>query len=765
MPFGSVSLIPGVNVERTPTLLRAGISQSSLIRFRDSLVQKYGGWEKFYQYVVNGIPRDLHAWQDLNSVTHLSVGTTSQLGIITNGVLADITPQTLISDFAPNISTTANSSIVSIDDPNIANVTIYDSVFFNVPVSIGGLILDGLYQIFSITGTSSYTIDVGTNATTTESNPTATNDTTVSGDPTLHFASTPSWIAAGMSIYNLTTPASIPAGTLVQSTGGATVTMNENAAGAGVGNGDNIVFCSIPIFTTTSGSSTVSVKFINHGTLAGDIAVFPIATTGNGITIQGAYPVLSVTDANNFIIQTSNQATAGSSFSMNGGNVELVYYIALGPAVAGVGYGLGQYGEGLYGFGTGSTVVQTGTKITATDWTSDNWGAIWTGCPEGAGLYYFDPTGGFVNASVISSGPPFNTGMFVSMSQQIMVAFGSSVHEAIGYQLQPLLVQWCDVGNFFEWRANAATQAGNFVIPTGSAIKAGMAVSNQNLIWTDLDLWAMSYIGPPDVFGFNKIGAGMGAASTHAVQQLRGSVFWMGQTNFYGYTSGGANVLPCPVWDAVFQNINTAFLQNVRAMPNTPFNEVGWLYPSAASTSGECDSYVKMNITDPGAPWDYGPLARSAWIDQTVLGMPIGASPQSFIYQHETTPDADGVPLISSFTTGEFYLAEGEEYAYVDQILPDFRWGTFSGSPTAQHFVWGTYSGSPGAQIQLTFNVTNYPGDAPTVYGPYAVTQATEYLSVRFRGRLMSITVASGDLGSFWRIGSIKYRFAPAGRR
>ena len=747
MPFGSVQLIPGVNVERTPTLLRTGISQSSLIRFRDSLVQKFGGWQKFYPFVVNGTPRDLHAWQDLNEVKHLSVGTTSQLGIITNGALADITPQTLTSDFVPNISTTANSPVVAISDPNISNVTIYDAVFFNVPVSIGGLILDGLYQIASITGTSSYTINVGTNATTTETNPTATNNTTASGDPTLHFATTPSWVVAGMSIYDLTAPTAIAAGTTVLSTTGTTVTMSAN----GVGNGDDIVFCSIPIFTTTNGASTVSVNFIDHGSLAGNTVVFPIPTTGNGITIKGSYTVLSVTDANNFIIQTSNQATAGSSFPMNGGNAELVYYIALGPPVAGVGYGLGLYGAGLYGFGTGSTAVQTGTKISATDWTSDNWGQIWLGCPEGGGIYYFDPTGGFVNASVISSGPPFNLGMFVSMSQQIVVAFGSSVHEAIGYQLQPMLVQWCDVSNFFEWRANAATQAGNFVIPVGSAIRAGIAVSNQNLIWTDLDLWAMAYIGPPDVFGFNKIGAGMGAASSHSVQQLRGSVYWMGQTNFYSYTSGGANVIPCSVWDAVFQNLNTAFLKNVRAMPNTPFNEVGWLYPSAASTSGECDSYVKMNITDPGAPWDYGPLPRSAWIDQTVFGMPIGASPQSFIYQHETTPDADGVPLISSFTTGEFYLAEGEEYAFVDQILPDFKWGTFSGSPTAQ--------------IQLTFNVTNYPGDTPTVYGPYTVTQATEYLSVRFRGRLMSITVASGDLGSFWRIGSIKYRYAAAGRR
>ena len=751
MPFGSVQLIPGVNVERTPTTLRAGYSQSSLIRFRDSLAQKYGGWQKFYPYAVSGTPRDLHAWQDLNQDTHLLVGTTTQLGVISSGNFRDITPQTLTSDLVPNISTPASSSIVGIIDPNITDVTTYDAIFFNVPVSIGGLILDGLYQIASITGTHSYTIDAGKVATTTETNPAPTNAPTAAGNNTLNFASVPAWVTLGMLIYDITNPAAIPVGTTVLSTTATTVVMSANAAGSGVGSGDSIVICSLPIFRTTSSSSLVSVKLIDHNVSAGETVVFPIPTTGNGVTIQGSYTATSITNPDNFVIQSSSAANASSSSPMNGGNLELVYYIALGPLPAGVGYGLGLYGSGTYGYGSSSGSVQTGTKITATDWTSDNWGQIVLACPQNGGLYYWDPTGGFTNASVVSTAPPFNSGMFVSMSQQIVVTFGSSVHEAIGWQQQPLLVQWSDVGNFFEWTASTATQAGNFTIPIGSEILAGLAVSNQNLIWTDLDLWAMNYISPPDVFGFNKIGAGMGAVSSHAIQQLRGSVYWMGRTNLYSYTSNGANALPCPVWDAVFQNLNTAFLQNVRAMPNTPYNEVGWLYPSMASSSGECDSYVKMNITEPGNPFDYGPISRSAWIDQTILGMPIGAAPTSFIYQHETTNDADGSPLNASFTTGEFYLAEGEEFVFVDQILPDFKWTVFTGGTSAQ--------------IQLTFNVTNFPGDTPIAYGPYTVTQATEYLPVRFRGRLMSITVASSDLGSFWRLGSCKYRYAPSGRR
>jgi hypothetical protein len=680
MPFGSVQLVPGVNVERTPTLLRTGISTSSLIRFRDSLVQKYGGWTKFYPFPVPGTPRDLHAWQDLNNNKHLAVGTTTKLDVITNNTLQDITPQTLISNFTPNFATTINSPIVTITDTNIANVTVYDSIFFNVPVSIGGLILDGLYPITEITGTDSYQITAPTNATSTSTTP------------------------------------------------------------------------STPIFTTASGSANVSVNLIANGLAVGAVVVFTIPTTGNGVTITGSYDVVTITNADNFKITANSLATVSGAFTINGSNAQLVYYIAPGPPPLGTGYGLGGYGLGGYGTGvSGGGGVQPGTEITATDWTSDNWGQILVACPRGGGIFYWDPTGGFMNAQLVSSGPVFNNGLFVSMSEQILVAYGSTVHEGLGYQQQPLLVQWCDVSNFFQWDATAATQAGNFTIPIGSALMGGMAVSNQNLLWTDLDLWAMSYIGPPDVFGFNKIGAGAGLVSAHAAQQLRGSVYWMGRTNFYQYNSNGANVLPCSVWDAVFQNLNTNYLQNIRAMPSTPYNEAGWFYPSAASSSGECDSYVKMNITEPSAPWDYGPLQRSAWIDQTLLGMPIAATSGGIIYQHETTPDADSAPLVSTFTTGEFYLAEGEDFVFVDQILPDFKWAVFTGGASAQ--------------IQLTFNVTNYSGGIPTVYGPYTVTQATVCIAVRFRGRLMSITVASADLGSFWRLGSIKYRYAPAGRR
>ena len=513
----------------------------------------------------------------------------------------------------------------------------------------------------------------------------------------------------------------------------------------------------VPQFTTTSGSSVVKVTLQNHGVTAsgaGNIAVFAASTTGNGVTIFGDYTIVSIIDANNFNIVAANQATAGGSFYMNGGNAQLMYSFNIGPPPVGIGYGVGGYGLGGYQLGQGTSSQQTGNPITATDWTSGNWGEIILACPQGGGIYQWDPTSGFTNAGLIATAPIYNGGIFVSTSEEILVAWGSSLVEQVGVAQDPLLVQWSTLGDYTNWVPLSSDQAGNYRIPIGSKILGGTATPNQNLIWTDLDCWAMNYQGPPLVFGFNQIGAGAGAISSHAMQQLRGNVYWMGQSNFYVYAGGGVMVLPCPVWDFVFQNLNMAYAQNVRAMPNTNFNEVGWLFPSMASVSGECDCYVKMNITEQGNPWDFGPsgsLPRSAWTDQSILGPPISASPQGVLFLQETTNDAAGLAMPYSYTTGYFYLAEGEDYVFVDQIYPDF--------------IWGLYGQSQGATVQMSFNVANYPGDTPTTYGPYPVMQSTKYISVRFRGALMSITVSGDDLGSFTRLGHCRYRWSPAGRR
>lgn len=684
MPEVSLKLSPGVNVEKTSTLNQSGISTCNYIRFKDGLPQKLGGWEKYYPGTLSGVPRELHAWEDLNSNTHLASATTTELDVITDGVLQDITPQIKTTNFSPNFTTVISSTSVLVTDSNIANVTVYDSIFFNTPVSVGGLILTGVYPISVIAGTTSYDIVASSSATSTVNN-------------------------AG----------------------------------------------SVPSFTTASGSNIVTVTLIAHGLSIGNFFTFPITTTVGGAVILGTYKVISVPSVDTFTIAVETAATSGTSAAMNSGNAQLIYYINLGPAAAGVGYGVGAFGVG--GFGSGVTPSsQTGSPITATDWTLDNWGDILLACPTNGGVYQWQPSSGFVNAGLVATAPIFNSGIFVAMPEQILVCYGSTAAAptASGFssspeQQDPLIVRWSDSLNFTNFTVSSLTQAGSFHIPKGSMIVGGLQGPQQALIWTDLAIWAMSYMGPPFVFGFNELSAGCGLIGPHAAVVMRGSVYWLSSSNFFRLSGQGVQNIPCSVWDVIFQDLDEDNQTKCRLAANSAFDELWAFYPSASGGTGEVDKYVKLNIEE--GTWDYGTIGRSAWIDQSVLGQPIGASPQGIIYQHETGMNADGQAMTPYFVTGWFTIAEGQNLAFVDWLFPDMKWGTFNGSQNAS--------------VQMTIETAAYPNGSTITFGPFTMTAAKEYINLRLRGRLIRLTISSSDLDSFWRLGLPRYRMALSGRR
>ena len=53
--------------------------------------------------------------------------------------------------------------------------------------------------------------------------------------------------------------------------------------------------------------------------------------------------------------------------------------------------------------------------------------------------------------------------------------------------------------------------------------------AQQGLIWTDLAVWAMQYIGQPYVYSFNEIGTGCGLVSRKAACSMNNGVYWMSQ--------------------------------------------------------------------------------------------------------------------------------------------------------------------------------------------------------------------------------------------
>lgn len=760
MPFGSVRLRPGVNVEATPTLNQTGVTSANLVRWRGGLIEKIGGWNRFYPFAIGSVPRDLHGWQDINSVDHLAVGATQSLSVITAGALQTITPQTTTTNTAPYFSATNASPTIQIVDSNISNLTTNDAVFIATPVSVGGLVLQGLYgiaaeisaNIYQITAAADATLSTTTHTVTiTNANPgvfTWTAHGLLAGAP-VFFTTTgalPTNVVSGVTYYVIATGlttntfeiSATPGGTAINTTAGA-----QSGTQTGVANGGTV-----PVFTTTSGSAGVNVFEPLHGLTLGESAAFLVPTSLGGTKVSGSYLVQLVTDTNNFSIGVTPAATSSVSAAMNGGLVEFIYYIAIGPQSANSPYGAGNYGSGAYGFGTAAP-GGSGTPITATDWTQANWGEILLSCPQGGGIYQWAPDGGFQTAQLVATAPVVNSGIFVAMPYQILVAYGSSKTGVPN----PLQVSWSTSGDYTNWVPTSIDQAGNYQISSGSRIVGGMQATQQGLIWTDLDLWTMQYIGFPLVFGFFKIMSGCGLIGSHAAGTLGSSVFWMSQEQFFTLPAGGApQPMPCSVWDFIFQNLDTNNVSKIRCAPNSTFNTIAWHFPSLSGGTGENDSFVEFNVIE--GEWTTGKYpvtGRSAWTDQSVFGPPIGAGPNQLIYQHEVGYDGDGAALNPTFTTGYFVIGEAEEFSFLDWLLPDFRFGELGGSLTAN--------------IIITIFVTNYPNMAVTTLGPYTITQANNFINTRLRGRQIALQVQSQDLGSFWRLGLIRYRFAPDGRR
>ena len=714
MPHHTLKLRPGVDLNETEALNEAGISFSQLIRFRldaatgTALVQKLGGWHRVYPSAFPALVRALWAWQDTNKVKYLAsgcepsatVGVNSPLLVlpvhpgaylITGGPtpLIDITPHVLQDNVAVAVTTTTTSNLVTITDAG-SNISGYDAVFIPAHISVGGVILFGFY-------------------------------------PT---------IAAGVNTYEIA---------LLDQFGNPVFPSAAVVAG-GV----------VATLTSTAGSQVITVALPNHGYVVGD--TYPLLVQ-NSMLATGNYLVQGVVDANHFLIYAPFNQAAGVTISVNGGNARYNYYLGFGPLPLGTGFGIGGFGRG--GFGTGiPPIAQPGANISTLDWVLDNWGEILIalptdtqfGSPDGTSyvggpLYYWSPEANTAGALAIAAGPIASASFFVAMPQRQIVALGTTAN---GVQ-DPLLVRWCDVNDFNVWIGSPTNQAGQYRLSRGSLIVGGMQANQQGLIWTDVGLWSMQYIGTGDpnasVYGFNEIGKGCGLIAKKAMGSLGGTTYWMGLEQFFKLSGGGVEIIDCSVWDAVFQNLDKSNLYKIRCATNASFNEVTWYYPSV-SGGGEVDSYVKytvnMNV------WDYGLLGRTAWIDQSVLGQPIGADTSKLVQQHEVSYDADGQPLLASFQTGYFTMNDGEFLTFVDQFWPDMK--------------WGPYGSTPNAQMLLTFYVVEYPGEPARTYGPFTLSQATKYVTPRFRGRLVSIKFESVDIGTFWRIGANRYRFNPDGK-
>ena len=513
-------------------------------------------------------------------------------------------------------------------------------------------------------------------------------------------------------------------------------------------------------FSATDGSSTITVTNTSHGAVLNDFVTFSGAVSLGGNIIADVlnqeYQITGVPTANTYTITAKDTngdtVTANASDSGNGGaSVVGEYQIntGLNAYVAGTGWGARSWSASTWG--SASALSSSGQLRL---YSQDNFGEDLIFNVRAGGIYYWDESSGASTRAVAledlagaSNAPTVALQIMVSDTDRHVIAFGCN---PIGSSvIDPLFVRFSDQENAADWTPTATNTAGGVRINSGSIIIGALQTRQEILIWTDVSVHSMRFVGSPFVFEFNRITSDASMISPNAAVDVGGVVYFMDRGNFYIY-NGSVQVIPCTVKDYVFSNLNEGQAFKVFAAENRAFSEVTWFYPVGTDNT-EITNYVAYNYEENS--WTIGTLGRGAWVAGGTRQNPIASSvfdgENNYLYEHEVGHDADGEAMTAYIESGDIEIADGERLMFMNRIIPDL---TFRGS-------------EDGASIDYIIKGADYPLQTNTALSTSEVTPSTTQVYVRNRARQIVFRAESDGAGYGWRLGDLRFDMRQDGRR
>tara|TARA_R100000315_G_C5232574_1_gene143613 strand:+ start:350 stop:2200 length:1851 start_codon:yes stop_codon:yes gene_type:complete len=513
-------------------------------------------------------------------------------------------------------------------------------------------------------------------------------------------------------------------------------------------------------FAATNGDATLTVTDTAHGAVVNDFVTFSGSVTlGGNITatvLNQEYQIASVPTVNTYTIEAKDAdgaaVLANSSDTGNGGSSVVGAYqinTGLNTFVSGTGWGAGSWGAGTWG--SSSSVAAAGQLRL---WSQDNFGEDLIFNARGGGIYYWDESSGtgtrginITSLAGASDTPTVALQIMVSDTDQHVIAFG--VNPIGSSNIDPLFVRFSDQENAADWTPTATNSAGGVRINSGSEIIGAVQTRQEILIWTDVSLHSMRFIGAPFIFEFTRLSSDVSMISPNAAVNARGVVYFMDRRNFYVY-NGAVQPLPCSVKEFVFSNLNQDQAFKVFAAENNDYNEVTWFYPIGSSDS-EITNYVTYNYEE--NLWSVGTLDRGAWNGGTTRQFPLATTVNdpgsNYLYEHEVGFDADGEAMTAFIESGDLELAEGEFFMFMSRIIPDF---TFNGDQSS-------------AATDIVIKGSDFPLETASTLSTSTITPSSTQSFVRNRARHSIVRVESSGSGYGWRLGDLRFDMRPDGRR
>ena len=153
MPLQKLKFNPGVDRENTRYAAEGGWYETDKVRFRRGMPQKIGGWVRISAATFLGVCRSMLNWVTLQQQNLVSVGTNLKYYIERGGAYFDITPIRATATLTNPFTTTSGSATVLVTD-NAHGALQNDFVTFSGASAVGGLTLNGEFQINFVSANS-----------------------------------------------------------------------------------------------------------------------------------------------------------------------------------------------------------------------------------------------------------------------------------------------------------------------------------------------------------------------------------------------------------------------------------------------------------------------------------------------------------------------------------------------------------------------------------------------------------------------------------
>jgi len=489
--------------------------------------------------------------------------------------------------------------------------------------------------------------------------------------------------------------------------------------------------------TTVNGSNVLQVNKGSHGLEVGRyVTLSGVTVTGasdfTAAELEVAYEILTVATVDKFTVQAVRNE--GGSGMTAAGAATVNPYVEVGPVFQTVGYGwsTSTWNTSTWGTerATSSVVLDPG------NWSLDNYGQVLVATIRDGKTFTWNAgatNARTVRASLSTSGSSTSANPTASRLTQVsdrdrhLFHFGTETTIGDPTTQDPMFIRFSNQEDLNDYAPTAVNTAGTFRLDKGNRI--------------------------------------------------------------VGAVSGKDYTLPCLVEDFVFTTtsdnlgINFNATDIVYAEHNTLYGEVNWFYPK--SGSDQIDRCVTYNYSE--NVWTTSSLARTSYVDTGVFDVPYATEYSSTgspvfpdilgitnlygattYYAHEVGTDqvnSSGTTSINAFIeSGDFditaartrqgqttgmvdYRGDGEFFMSVKRFIPDFKVLT--------------------GNSKITLLLNDYPNNtaSSSPLGPFTITNSTDKVDTRARGRLVSIKIENDGTGETWRYGTLRLDAQPDGRR